>query len=307
MEDEDQERNVSIDGSSSWETDKNWFQRRIKELESEIKEMKWKRLEDLKANERVLAIFASKKEAWRCEKIQLVNQLEFQRFDNNNESVVEPSRKVIKYVADLKRQKDKAEGMLRNSLAEIEQLKLKTQLEKKQLDAALRSVTDEMMRLQKEMEEKDAFILSQMSKKDTAGFRDSVQAEVRAKEMELSNANNRLRHYTDGEGSREREAEKWKRLYLGLKLEIDNLQIYSAKAVREEDHSGGEICRSSTGSRSRRLESNLDRKPQEEMGRFKVERKSKNEKKMRGLEKQEEKKTSKSEKEIKCRRSPIMC
>lgn len=209
--------------------------------------MKWKRVEDLKANERVLAIIASKEAAWKCEKIQLVQKLEFQRFNNNedihikDESVAEPSRKVInysRYVAELNCQKGKAETMLRNSLAEMEAWKLKAR-EKKHVNAALRSVTEEMLRLQKEMEEKDAFILSQMSKKDTARFRDPVQAELRAKEMELSNAKNRLRLYTDGEGSREREAEKWKRLYLGLKFEFDNLQIYSANAVREEDHSGG--------------------------------------------------------------------
>jgi len=238
---------TAVGPQRSWEAQKKWFQRRIEKLESEIEEMKWKRVEDLKANERVLAIIASKEAAWKCEKIQLVQKLEFQRFNNNedihikDESVAEPSRKVInysRYVAELNCQKGKAETMLRNSLAEMEAWKLKAR-EKKHVNAALRSVTEEMLRLQKEMEEKDAFILSQMSKKDTARFRNPVQAELRAKEMELSNAKNRLRLYTDGEGSREREAEKWKRLYLGLKFEFDNLQIYSANAVREEDHSGG--------------------------------------------------------------------
>jgi hypothetical protein len=249
MEDDAHEKNVIIEGSNSWEAEKKWFQLRIIELESEMDEMKWKREADLKGNERALAIFASKEGEWKWEKKQLLQQLEFQRFNNNEdilnkvESVAETSGKVInysRYVAELKRQKDKVENMLRNSLAEMEEWKVKAQ-GKKHVDAALRSVTDEMLRLQKELEEKDAFMLSQMSKKDRVGFRDSVmQAELGAKERSPFNAKTRLRHYTDGEGSREPEAEKWKRLYLGLKFELDNLQIHKANGVREnEDHTGG--------------------------------------------------------------------
>lgn len=139
--------------------------------------------------------------------------------------------------------------MLRNSVAEME----------------------ELLRLQKEIEEKDAFILSQRSKKDTIVFRDSVQAELRANEMEMSSAKNSPQHYMDGEGSRKRESEEWKRLYLGFKFELDNLQIYIANAVREkEDYPRGEIRRSNTVNTGRRMKANLDRKHLEEMWCFKL-------------------------------------
>lgn len=111
----------------------------------------------------------------------------------------------------------------------MEEWKSKAQ-EKEHVEAALRSVIEEMMRLQRKIEENDAFILSQMSEKDAAGVRDSVQAEVGAKDMELSRARNPPWCYMDGIGSREREVEKWKRLYLGLKLGLEKLQIYKANA-----------------------------------------------------------------------------
>lgn len=305
MGDDAHGENLITEGSNIWEAEKKWFQMRITELESEMAEMKYRRAEDLKGNERALLIFAAKEEAWKLEKKQLLQQLEFQRFHNNEDiqnkadSVAEPSGKVInysRYVAELKRQKEKVEIMLRNSVAEMEKWKLKAK-EKRHVDAALRSVTDEIMRLQKEIEEKNAFILSQMSNKNRIGFGDSVrQAELGAKGKSLSNPQSRLRNYNDGEGSRGREAEKWKRLYLGLKFELDNLQIYKGNPLRDnEDHTAGE------SGRSRRLDGNLDRTHSEEIGRFKRESPAKG-KKNEELGKQRinrEKKIWKREKEIK--------
>jgi hypothetical protein len=68
----------------------------------------------------------------------------------------------------------------------------------------------------------------------------------------------------------------------------------------------GQIRRSRTVSRGRRLDANLDRRHSEEIGCFKLERKAKN-KQVEGLGKQE-KKTLKREKDIKIhRRSLSMC
>ncbi|KAH9307394.1 hypothetical protein KI387_035305 [Taxus chinensis] len=315
MENFEEIHEKNIDCAEGPSNERKWFEKRIEELKSEVEEMKWKRVEDMKANERVLAIFATKEEAWKKEKKQLMQELDALREiencnstreiencnstreienSNNGNCSLENSgvekqtdyrnhsidelmyklgkeieqrkmtyNKFVRVVSEIKGQKNKVENMLRAAVSEMDACKRDAAMkakEKRHVDAALRKVTEEILRLQMEVDDKDSIIDQMSQKKEAAmGVRDFLEAELRAKELELSNAKIMLKEYADGEWNREREVDKWKKLYLGIKLELDNLHMGSRQSsgLLENGHgSGGEGRgnRSGSGSRSRRVE-----------------------------------------------------
>ncbi|XP_057847454.1 uncharacterized protein LOC131057333 isoform X2 [Cryptomeria japonica] len=284
----------TIEYTEGFVDERKWYEKRIEELMCAVEEMKFKRVEDMKANERVLAIFASKEEAWKKERRQLMQELdalrEIEKSSNireienfnygscsdennsrkensqagcstqtgcNNPSIDELMQKLgkeaeerklaykrfVSVVSEMKAQKKKSEDKLRNAIFEMGASKREAAVkakEKKHVDAALRKVTDEILRLQKEVDDKDSIIKQLCHRKETViGVTEILEAELRAKELELSNAKNMLKEYADVERNREREVDKWKRLYLGIKRELDNLHIGTRQSsgLLENGHS----------------------------------------------------------------------
>lgn len=66
---------------NDWDQEKNIFVRRIADAEEEVKELKTRRLEDAKANEKVVRIYATREHGWKIEKKKLRHEIDMLRKD----------------------------------------------------------------------------------------------------------------------------------------------------------------------------------------------------------------------------------
>lgn len=66
---------------NDWDQEKARFLRRITTAEEEVKELKKRRLEDAKANEKVVRIYANREQGWKSEKKKLRHEIDMLRKD----------------------------------------------------------------------------------------------------------------------------------------------------------------------------------------------------------------------------------
>jgi hypothetical protein len=174
---------LPVTRSSPWEKDVVGFElerekikllRKLEEAEAEVEEMKKRRAEDARANEKVAAIFATQRQHWKMEKKKLKQQLEIllkqsQAFEEfPSEEKLDCSRCARKdgLMSDLEARSLQMEDELVRAFNGLEICKKDCKImfeEKKEITERLSS---EIVRLRRDIDEKEEVISSLLRKSD---------------------------------------------------------------------------------------------------------------------------------------------